>query len=109
MNSNLHHKHVECLSELPSTPVSTLLDGVMHTEYVPVFILGDSAYPGTASLVLTDKVIEVNRCLIPKKLNRTLASIQYCIENAFRIYKGRFRILNRLMKYAGEIFKKQSS
>jgi DDE superfamily endonuclease len=100
--SALNHSLETRLNTLPSSPISTLIEGQTQTEYVPAFILGDNAYPNTSRIVPTYRVTEVNHCPITKKLNRKLASVRYCVENAFGICKGRFRLLNRKMECATE-------
>ena len=46
----------------------------------------------------TFKNNECNRNRDIKKLNVKLAGICYCVENAFDICKGRFRLLNRVIE-----------
>ena len=100
--SALNHDLETHLRTLPSSPISTLIEGQTQTEYIPAFILGDNAYPNTSRIVPTYRVTEVNRCPITKKLNRKLASVRYCVENAFGICKGCFRLLNCKMECATE-------
>ena len=92
------------LSHLPSVPVATKATDISKTQYeaVPAYILADSAYCSTSHLVPTFKNTECSRCRIIKKLNAKLASIRYCIENAFGICKGRFRLLNHSLECAKE-------
>jgi DDE superfamily endonuclease len=81
--SALNHDLETHLSTLPSSLISTLIAGQTRTEYIPAFILGDNAYPNTSRIVPIYRVTEVNHCPVTKKLNRKLASVQYCVENAF--------------------------
>jgi hypothetical protein len=103
-NSGLNRKAEAFLSQLPSTTIPTKVDDASETktEVVPAFILADSAYPNTSRVVTTYKTTECDQCAITKKLNRKLASVRYCIENAFGICKGRFRLLNRPLECAHE-------
>lgn len=89
---------------MPSTPIATKVDEAseMKIEVIPAFILADSAYANTSRIVTTYKTMECNESVITKRLNRKLASIRYCIENAFGICKERFRLLNRLLECAAE-------
>ena len=93
------------LGDLPSVPVATRISSTSReTQYenVPAFILADSAYPSTSRVVPTFKNNECNRDRDIKKLNTKLASIRYCIEHAFGVCKGRFRLLNRPLECAKE-------
>jgi len=105
-NSSLHDRIDDLFADLPSTPITTQaineLDNTTQIEFIPAFILADSAYPSTQRVVPTFRTTECNRCEITKKLNRKLASVRYCIENAFGICKGRFRILNNPFECAAE-------
>ena len=71
-------------------------------EFVPAFLLGDSAYPNNARIITTFKNMDCARCLITKRLNQKLAGARYYVENAFGICKGRFRILSRALECAME-------
>jgi hypothetical protein len=103
-NSNLNNRLEAFFTDLPSTPITTqaIGDNRAQIESIPAFILADSAYPSTQRVVPTFRTTECNRCQITKKLNRKLASVRYCIENAFGICKGRFRILNNPLECAAE-------
>jgi hypothetical protein len=102
VNSQLHHDLEERLRDLPTTRISTIVDGESRLEEVPAFILADSAYPNTSHVVPTYRVTECNNCPITKALNKKLSGVRYHVENAFGICKGRFRILNRPMECASE-------
>lgn len=104
VNSSLNRKAEDFLSQLPSTAIATKVDEASETrtEVVPAFILADSAYANTSRVVTTYKTTECSESAITKRLNRKLASVRYCIENAFGICKGRFRILNRPLECAAE-------
>ena len=71
------------------------------SEQVPAYILGDSAYPNRVRSVPTYQLSSQGDP-ITRHLNEQLAAVRYCIENAFGILKGRFRILNRDMECASE-------
>jgi len=103
-NSSLKANLERLLAPLPSTPVATKATDTSETrqEPIPAFILADSAYCSTSRLVPTFKTTECNRCKITKSLNYRLASIRYCIENAFGICKGRYRLLMRPLECAKE-------
>src|SRR5579859_4107082 len=66
----------------------------MQYEYMPAFILVDSAYPSTSRTAPTFKTTECRNSSSVKKLNEKLSSIRYCIEQAFGICKGRFRLFS---------------
>jgi hypothetical protein len=104
-NSFLKSNLEKLLSNLPPIPVATRMSSISREtqhENVPAFILADSAYPSTSRIVPTFKNNECNRNRDIKKLNAKLASIRYCVENAFGICKGRFRLLNRALECAKE-------
>jgi hypothetical protein len=104
-NSFLKSNLERLLSNLPSTPVATRTSSTSREtqhENVPAFILADSAYPSTSRVVPTFKNNECNRDRDIRKLNTKLASVRYCVENAFGICKGRFRLLNRALECAKE-------
>ena len=90
------------LTNIPPIPVATRHpdNGQMHYEHIPAFILGDSTYPNTAHTVSTFKTTKCGQDRIIRKLNQKLSSIRYCIEQAFGICKGRFRLLQRSLEYA---------
>jgi hypothetical protein len=104
-NSFLKSNLEQLLGTLPSTPVATRPSAASREtqhENIPAFILADSAYPSTSRVVPTFKNNECNRDRDIKKLNAKLAGIRYCVENAFGICKGRFRLLNRPLESAKE-------
>jgi DDE superfamily endonuclease len=104
-NSYLKSNLEKFLGPLPSTDVPTRTSTTsLETQYenIPAFILADSAYPSTSRVVPTFKNNECNRNRDIKKLNAKLAGIRYCVENAFGICKGRFRLLNRPLESAKE-------
>lgn len=96
-NSTLKQNLATFLSNIPSVPVAAqhANNDQMHYEHVSPFILADSAYPSTKHIVPTFRTTECNRDQTVKKLNKKLSSIRYCIEQAFGICKGRFRLLQR--------------
>jgi DDE superfamily endonuclease len=103
-NSALKAKLKTLLQSLPSIPVATRATDTspMQQEFIPPFIMADSAYGSTARMVPTFKNTECARCPLTKQLNARLSGIRYCIENAFGICKGRFRLLNRPLECAKE-------
>jgi len=102
-NSSLKRKLEMFLSPLPAIPVATINEASETThELISAFILADSAYPNTRRVVTTFKNTECDQCPITKRLNRKLASARYCVENAFGICKGRFRIFHRPLECAAE-------
>jgi hypothetical protein len=103
-NSGLNARLEALLSQLPSTPVDTKAapGGESRIERVPAFLLGDSAYPDRKRTVSIFKLTESQKCPITKSLNTQLAGVRYCVENAFGILKGRFRILGRPLECATE-------
>lgn len=103
-NSHLKANLEQLLSAIPPYPLRTKASSTSHetqNEYVPAFILADSAYPPTSRVVPTFKN---NECSTPdiRDLNTRLAAIRYSVENAFGICKGRFRLLNRPLECAKE-------
>lgn len=106
--SSLYRRLDELFNNLPSTSIPTLASDTseIQHELVPAYILADSTYPSTARMVPTFRNTDCDRCQLTKQLNFKLASIRYCIENAFGICKGRFRILDRLLEYAKENIKR---
>ena len=90
------------LADIPSVPVATRCQNsdVMQYEYVPAFILVDSAYPSTSRTVPTFKTTECRNSSSIKGLNEKLSSIRYCIEQTFGICKGRFRLFSRPLECA---------
>jgi hypothetical protein len=90
------------LFNIPSVPVATRRQDSdeMQYEYVPAFILVDSAYPSTSRTVPTFKTTECRNSSSVKRLNEKLSSIRYCIEQAFGICKGRFRLFSRPLECA---------
>jgi DDE superfamily endonuclease len=101
-NSYLRANLDELLGPLPSTPIATKVSPTSETQYddIPAFILADSAYTSRRHIVPTFKNFECTRNRDIAKLNAKLASIRYCVENAFGICKGRFRLLNRALECA---------
>ena len=67
---------------------------------MPAFILVDSAYPSTSRTVPMFKTTECRNSASIKRLNEKLNSIRYCIEQAFGICKGRFRLFTRPLECA---------
>jgi hypothetical protein len=90
------------LVNIPSVPVATRCPntGEMQYEHVPAFILLDSAYPSTSRTVPTFRPTECRNSPSTKRLNQKLSSIRYCIEQAFGICKGRFRLFGRPLECA---------
>jgi hypothetical protein len=90
------------LANIPSVPVATRCHntGEMQYEHVPAFILLDSAYPSTSRTVPTFRPTECRNSPSTKRLNQKLSSIRYCIEQAFGICKGRFRLFGRPLECA---------
>jgi hypothetical protein len=82
--------------------VATLTSRTSESQYenVPAFILADSAYPSTSRVVPTFKNHECNRSRDINRLNKKLAGIRYCVENAFDICKGQFRLLYKALECA---------
>lgn len=107
-NSALNRKLEQFLSQLPSTPIETKATSQSETriEEIPAFLLGDSAYASTRRMVPMYKITDTNQNVITKNLNEQLAGIRYCIENAFGMLKGRFRVLNRDLECAAEDVKR---
>lgn len=103
-NSALKGRLSEFLTGLPLIPVATKASdtGDVQQESIPPYILADSAYPSTVHMVPTFKNTDCSNDRLIKNLNFKLASIRYCIENAFGICKGRFRLLNRPLECAKE-------
>ena len=89
-NSHLKANLEQLLSAIPPYPLRTKASSTSRetqNEYVPAFILADSAYPSTSRVVPTFKN---NECSTPdiRDLNTRLAAIRYSVENAFGICKG---------------------
>lgn len=104
-NSFLKSNLEQLLGNLPSIPVATRTSTTSHeTQYenVPAFILTDPAYPSTSRVVPTFKNTDCNGDRNIKKLSARLAAIRYCVEQAFGICKGRFRLLTRALEGAKE-------
>ena len=87
---------------LTSLDASTLVTGDDIEENIPAFILGDSAYRNTRHFVTTYKVTECNNDRSIRRLNFRLSRARYHVEHAFGLLKGRFQILSKPVKSAGE-------
>ena len=69
-----------------------------ETVTLPYFLLGDSAYANTHSVVTTFEVADVERDKGIKEHNRKLSGMRYKVECAFGQLKGRWRILLTAME-----------
>ena len=69
-------------------------------EDIPPFILADSAYANTKTMITTFKMTETNSDIEIFALNRKLGGAQYHVENAFGILKARFQIFERALDCA---------
>jgi hypothetical protein len=102
-NSHLYKNIETLLGDLPTTPITTLRDdGTTQTELVPPFVLCDSAYSNETRFVPTYGPTITKRNPITAELSKRLGGIRYCVEHAFGICKGRFRILDRPLECAKE-------
>lgn len=94
-NSALNRELDNLLANIPSVPLATKHPdtGEMCYEYIPAFILADSAYASTKQIIPIYRTTECDHDPITKNLNKKLGSIRYSVEQAFGILKNRFRIL----------------
>jgi hypothetical protein len=65
-----------------TTPRSVVV-GTNAMAAIPYFILGDSAYANTDSVVTTFEMFRVNASADVKRLNRQLSGIRYIVEKVF--------------------------
>lgn len=99
--SLLSTQYERVLTALGSVPLDT---GPGITEDFPAFILGDSAYPNTRHFVTTYKITECDADPEIRRLNQLLSKARCHVEHAFRLIKGRFKILEKPLKCAAEDF-----
>jgi DDE superfamily endonuclease len=77
-------------------------DGSEIMEDISPFILADSAYANTKTMVTTYKITETNSNIAISALNWKLGGAWYHVENAFGILKACFQIFERALNCAKE-------
>lgn len=101
-HSNLGSSIQQIFRRTPTVPVVVGYDHNRReiTKPLPMYILGDSAYPNEKHLVTTYEMNQILSDPTTKILNKKLGGVRYVVECAFGVLKNRFRILSTPLECA---------